>query len=91
MLFRKLPAHGEFSVSERIVKLRDRLYKMMRRLVDYDCPGLFFKLLNDARAFLLSLGKNASNANLLVGLPDMVSAVMHAAAPGSEVTGTPSS
>ena len=43
-----------------------------------------------ARSFL-SLGKNASNANLLVGLPDMVSAVMHAAAPGSEVTGTPSS
>lgn len=64
---------------------------MMGCLVDDDCPSLIFKLLNDARAFLLSLGKNASNANLLVGLPDMVSAVMHAAAPGSEVTGTPSS
>lgn len=64
---------------------------MMRRLVDDDCPSLVFKLLNDARALLFIPRQNASNANLLVGLPDMVSAVIHAAAPGSEVTGTPSS
>ena len=43
-----------------------------------------------ARSFL-SLGKNASNANLLVGSPDMVSAVIHAAAPGRDVTSIPSS
>ena len=44
---------------------------------------------NSARtSFLsfLSAGKNASNANLLVSRPDIVSAVMHAAGPGSEVT-----
>ena len=39
----------------------------------------------------LSLGKKASKANRLVGLPDIVRAVIQAAAPGSEVTGTPSS
>ena len=39
----------------------------------------------------LSAGRNASNANLLVLLPDIVSAVIHAAGPGSDVTLIPAS
>ena len=42
------------------------------------------------RSFL-SFGKNASNANLLVDSPESVNAVMHAAAPGREVTSMPAS
>ena len=37
------------------------------------------------RSFL-SVGRKASNANLLVASPDMVSAVIHAAASGTAVT-----
>jgi hypothetical protein len=51
----------------------------------------FFNSSKTAARSFLSLGKNASNANLLVGSPDIVSAVMHAAAPGSDVTSIPSS
>ena len=40
---------------------------------------------------LLSAGKNASKANLLVESPDKVNAVTHAAAPGSDVTSIPDS
>ena len=39
----------------------------------------------------LSVGKNASNANLLVSSPLIVRAVIHAHAPGSEVTLIPAS
>ena len=39
----------------------------------------------------LSGGKNASNANLLVDRPDKVNAVIHAAAPGRDVTSIPAS
>ena len=39
----------------------------------------------------LSDGRNASKQNLLVGSPDIVSAVTHAAGPGSDVTVIPAS
>ena len=42
------------------------------------------------RSFL-SIGRNASKANRLVGSPDNVSAVMHAAGPGRDVTSIPAS
>ena len=42
------------------------------------------------RSFL-SVGRNASNANLLVERPDNVRAVIHAHAPGSDVTRIPAS
>ena len=40
---------------------------------------------------ILSIGRNASNTNRLVGRPDMVSAVIQAAAPGMAVTSIPKS
>ena len=42
------------------------------------------------RSFL-SIGRKASKANLLVGRPDKVRAVIHAAGPGREVTSIPAS
>ena len=58
----------------------------------YDKAKVLVSSFNSARtsAFsFLSCGRNASNANRLVGSPDEISAVIQAHAPGTAVTVTP--
>ena len=83
MVARRSPSVSDSS-SRVFIRWWGASYRMMVRVSFFKTSRIFF-------LSFLSVGRNASKANRLVASPDTVSAVIHAQAPGSDVTVIPAS